>query len=155
MDDLLPRDVWILVCARLPFDDATRLLSLCRHVRDVDYWNLAVETHGHSFWARALSRRTRRRFTSMRDELRTLHLFETKLRAADLPRWTEADFYKWWDAEARYLAHSCCLPKLGVDGGEGARHGHGVCVRDGEAHVVEAVKVGLPRQLREHGRVLG
>ena len=152
MDDLLPRDVWVLVCAHLPFDDATRLLSTCRAgLDDTFYWSLAVETHGAGFWARALRRRTRHVFTSMRDELRTLFLFEERLRAERLPRWSVEDYYRWWDAEASYLA----LPKLRVNVREDVGYREGRCARQRLAEVGHAVVVGLPRQLREHAPVVG
>lgn len=126
MEDLLPRDVWVLVCAHMPFDDATRLLTLFRDVDDSVYWCIAVGTRGIEFWTRALTRKTHHTFTSMRDELRVLFLFERHLRRACLPMWSMSDYYRWWDAEKRYIDSR--LPHFGVDGGKGARHGDAVRV---------------------------
>lgn len=156
MDDLLPVDVWVLVCLHLRFDDATRLLSTLRGVDDDVYRALAVGLRGEAFWTRAHARRTRHVFTSMRDELRTIFLFEDHLRRERLPMWTDTDYYCWWDAEARYLRGSSpALPQLRLDGGKGARHGHTVGVRDGGAEVGHGVVVGLPRELGEGDGVLG
>jgi len=105
--DLLPRDVLVLVLARLDFASAERLLATCTALRargggdegDGLYRRVAVERWGAAFWDRALTRRTWRRFTSMRDELRSIAQFERRLATVGAPLWSEADYRRMWDYE--------------------------------------------------------
>ena len=105
--DLLPRDLLVLVLARLDFASAERLLATCTALRtrgggdegDGLYRRVAVERWGAAFWERALTRRTWRHHTSMRDELRSIAQFERRLATVGAPLWSEADYRRLWDYE--------------------------------------------------------
>lgn len=104
MEDL-PDELLERICLLLDFDDMERLGATCHALRHPDerYFQVAVLQWGRPFWRDALCRPTWRRFVSMRDEMRQIHLLQRCCDAWSMPRWNESVVRALWKVEANHV----------------------------------------------------
>ena len=105
MLDALPSDVLAHVLAHCDFGATRRCLAACRALRrvggDDGFFRLLADLQwGRAFWREALSRRTPKRYRSMRDELARIDAFQRMLRSYGLDEWHASDFRSFWAYEA-------------------------------------------------------
>ena len=102
-----PADVVIHLCTWLDLDEIENMMVSCRAMQNLlspeFYWYVAILHWGAVFWQRALTRRTRKRFTCMHSELHQIHRFQKKLRDMNCDAWTHRDFYEYWRCEEAFL----------------------------------------------------
>lgn len=95
-----------MFCKNTSFPDICSITSVCKQfyrLREDVAKSIAIEQWGIPFWLKALSRPTLRKFSTMFEELKSMHRLEMCLKRNGLNMWSDRDFESFWKAEAAQL----------------------------------------------------